>query len=58
MVSRSLSHSVLSINLSNSYNYSVDRSIYGNKYVVWELIIPNWRLAYEVEDNNWNAELE
>ena len=58
MVSNTQHHSVLGIYLPNSHNYSVGRSIYGNKYALWELTSPNWRLGYGVEGNDWNAELE
>ena len=58
MVSKTEHHSVLGIYLPNSYNYSVGRSIYGKKYVLWELTNPDWRLGQRVEGDDWNADLE
>ena len=58
MVSRIRGHSVLGIYLPNSYDYSVGQSIYGKKYVLWELTNPNWRLGNVVKGNDWNANLE
>jgi hypothetical protein len=59
MVGQNGSHSVLGIYLTNSSGYSVGHSIYGKKYVLWELTNPNWRLDRDrVEGNDWNAKLE
>lgn len=58
MVSKKEAHSVLGIYLPNSNQYSTGKSVFGKKYVLWELTSPAWRLSFPVAGDDWIAALE